>query len=182
MKAPEHTTVQTKPTDSANTSPSFNSAKITHKRAYRGSLPHGAHSSRSSLHMFPIISGLVDKQNLEIGKMKIVGHEQISVVCFLSVLCFFVCLFAPHKCVQFGANVFVNRSIDFARVSIEYGALRNGSFPSYHSSNTSLDKNWTPAPKDLYSWMAEQHRPRKNTLNKEQAANIIVSLEHFLPK
>lgn len=68
------------------------------------------------------------------------------------------------------------------QIRVEYGALRSGSFPSYHSSNTSLDKNWTPAPKDLYSWMAEQHRPRKNTLNKEQAESIIVSIDDFSSK
>lgn len=66
LKAPDVTT-QIKLSESANTSPSFNSGR-TRKRANKNSLPHAAGSSRSSLHMFPIISGLVDKQNLEIGK------------------------------------------------------------------------------------------------------------------
>lgn len=65
MKAPDITS-QVKLSDSANTSPSFNSVKMR-KRPSKNSLPHVTHSSRSSLHMFPIISGLVDKQNLEIG-------------------------------------------------------------------------------------------------------------------
>lgn len=64
---PTEAPAQVKQTDSANTSPSFNSAKLR-KRSSKSSIPHVTHSSRSSLHMFPIISGLVDKQNLEIGK------------------------------------------------------------------------------------------------------------------
>lgn len=64
LKAPDLTT-QVKLSDSANTSP--NSVKMR-KRPSKASLPHVIHSSRSSLHMFPIISGLVDKQNLEIGE------------------------------------------------------------------------------------------------------------------
>lgn len=66
LKAPDVTT-QVKLSESANTSPSFNSVKMR-KRPSKTSLPHVANSSRSSLHMFPIISGLVDKQNLEIGE------------------------------------------------------------------------------------------------------------------
>lgn len=50
--------------DSANTSPSFNSIKMR-KRPNKNALPHVVHSSRSSLHMFPIISGLVEKPNLD---------------------------------------------------------------------------------------------------------------------
>lgn len=68
MKVPENA-AQMKLNDSVNTSPSFNSSKAR-KRSSKTSLPQPAHSSRSSLQMFPIISGLVDKQNLEIGKQK----------------------------------------------------------------------------------------------------------------
>lgn len=64
-KIPENV-AQTKLNDSVNTSPSFNSSKAR-KRSSKTSLPQPAHSSRSSLQMFPIISGLVDKQNIEIG-------------------------------------------------------------------------------------------------------------------
>lgn len=64
IKVPENA-AQIKLSDSVNTSPSFNSGK-GRKRSIKTSLPQAAHSSRSSLQMFPIISGLVDKQNLEI--------------------------------------------------------------------------------------------------------------------
>lgn len=152
MKAPDITT-QVKLSDSANTSPSFNSVKMR-KRPSKTSLPHVAHSSRSSLHMFPIISGLVDKQNLEIGKR--------------------ICAF-EIKQLQPLLMVFLN---NFTK---EYGTLRDGSLPSCYSSNTSLDKPWTPTPKeDLYSWMAKQHKDRKEYVNKENVGNIIVSKRFLL--
>lgn len=60
--------------------------------------------------------------------------------------------------------------------STEYGTLRDGSLPSCYSSNTSLDRPWSPAPKDdLYSWMAKQHKERKESANKENAGSVIVS-------
>lgn len=59
----------------------------------------------------------------------------------------------------------------------EYGTLRDGSLQSCYSSNTSLDKPWSPTPKDdLYSWMAKQHKERKESVNKENAESIIVSV------
>lgn len=57
----------------------------------------------------------------------------------------------------------------------EYGTLRDGSLQSCYSSNTSLDKPWSPTPKeDLYSWMAKQHKDRKGYINKENIENIVV--------
>lgn len=157
---------QVKLSDSANTSPSFNSTKLR-KRTSKTSLPHVTHSSRSSLHMFPIISGLVDKQNLEIGKFQLhlsdtfqfdrtefdLMVEKIS--SFFQFLSFFL------------LSIHYNE---------EYGALRDGSLPSCYSSNTSLDRPWSPAPKDdLYAWMAKQHNEHKDTTTKENAETIIVN-------
>lgn len=57
----------------------------------------------------------------------------------------------------------------------EYGTLRDQSLQSCHSSNTSLDRAWSPAPKDdLYSWMAKQHKDRKESVNKENVESIMV--------
>ncbi|KAG4067242.1 hypothetical protein HA402_000233 [Bradysia odoriphaga] len=87
-----------------------------------------AHSSRSSIQMFPIISGLVEKQNL----------------------------------------------------GIEYGALQDGSIPSYYSSTNSLNKNWSPPPnsgsnqeykEDLYSWMAKAHSQTQKESKHESHAH-----------
>lgn len=62
----------------------------------------------------------------------------------------------------------------------EYGTLRDGSLQSCYSSNTSLDKPWSPAPKeDLYSWMAKQHKERKEYVNKGNVENIIVSTDSY---
>lgn len=52
---------------------------------------------------------------------------------------------------------------------IEYGALPNGSIPSYYSSSNSLDKAWSPPPNqkdDLYSWMAKAHNETKKPKDK----------------
>lgn len=47
---------------------------------------------------------------------------------------------------------------------------------SCYSSNNSLDRPWSPAPKDdLYSWMAKQHKERKESVSKENAGSVIVS-------
>lgn len=153
LKAPDVTT-QVKLSDSANTSPSFNSMKMR-KRSSKNSLPHVVHSSRSSLHMFPIISGLVDKQNLEIGefKIKIIKHKPEKTI--VTILYFFF-------------------------VFKEYGTLRNGSLQSCYSSNTSLDRPWSPTQNtkdDLYSWMAKQHKERKESVSKENTESVIVSTE-----
>lgn len=147
LKAPDITT-QVKLSDSANTSPSFNSMKMR-KRSSKTSLPHVVHSSRSSLHMFPIISGLVDKQNLEIGKDTRTNH---------------------------GIKLHKKLKLTIYFPVIEYGTLRDGSLQSCYSSNNSLDRPWSPTPKDdLYSWMAKQHKERKLSVNKENAGSVIVS-------
>lgn len=77
LKAPD-VTAQMKLSDSANTSPSMNSVKMR-KRPSKTSLPHVVNSSRSSLH-FPIISGLVDKQNLEIGKVYFLRNVNMKTI------------------------------------------------------------------------------------------------------
>lgn len=118
------------------------------KRPSKTSLPHVVHSSRSSLHMFPIISGLVDKQNLEIGKNR---NKPLS-------------------------KIARKLKITIYFTAIEYGTLRDGSLQSCYSSNNSLDRPWSPTPKDdLYSWMAKQHKERKLSVNKENAGSVIVS-------
>lgn len=66
----------------------------------------------------------------------------------------------------------------------EYGTLRDGSLQSCYSSNTSLDRSldrpWSPAPKDdLYSWMAKQHKDRKEFVNKETTGSILVRIDFF---
>lgn len=134
--------------DSANTSPSFK----MRKRSSKSSLPHVVNSSRSSLH-FPIISGLVDKQNLEIGN--------------------FIYYSFNYKRIWI-----LNNSICLVLIE-EYGTLRDGSLQSCYSSNNSLDRAWSPTTQksdDLYSWMAKQHKSRKESVSKENAESIIVSI------
>lgn len=60
---------------------------------------------------------------------------------------------------------------DSKTVEIEYGALPDGSIASFGSSNTSLDKVWSPPPNqkdDLYSWMAKAHNETKKNASNDK--------------
>lgn len=55
----------------------------------------------------------------------------------------------------------------------EYGALQDGSIPSYYSSSNSLDKPWSPPPNqkdDLYSWMVKAHNDTKKHSEQDKNA------------
>lgn len=65
---------------------------------------------------------------------------------------------------------------------VEYGTLRDQSLQSCHSSNTSLDRPWSPAPKDdLYSWMAKQHKDRKESVNKDNVESLLETKRTMTP-
>ena len=67
----------------------------------------------------------------------------------------------------------------------EYGTLRDGSLQSCYSSNTSLDRPWSPTQNtkdDLYSWMAKQHKERKESVSKENTESVIVSTKSILQR
>lgn len=68
IKLPENPVdhlIDTKLSNSNNTSPMLSSIRSRKKVS---KVQPAAQSSRSSIQMFPIISGLVEKQNLGIGK------------------------------------------------------------------------------------------------------------------
>lgn len=75
IKLPENPVdhLDTKLSNSNNTSPMMSSIRSRKKTS---KVQPAAHSSRSSIQMFPIISGLVEKQNLGIGK----HHRKIILV------------------------------------------------------------------------------------------------------
>lgn len=114
--------------------------KIYSKSLTKASTYSHGNSSRSSIQMLPIISGLVEKQTAEIGKL---------FYYFITLLYYY--------CITLLLLFHINSQSWFT----EYGALQEGSL----SSTNSVNKFWLGpsdnTKEDLYFWMAKQQENKK---------------------